>query len=148
MATKPEKSGVSTQHEANLERQKSNINEQIKQLEKQISETKYNKKTQGAIGLYKAQIARLKEKEAVRAGVGKGSSGYSVRKTVDATVILLGYLSVGKSSLLNVLTNANSPVAAYAFTTLTVIPGVLEYKHAKIQVLDVPGIVSGAAAGR
>ncbi|MBS3157703.1 GTP-binding protein [Candidatus Woesearchaeota archaeon] len=148
MATKPEKSGVSSQHKANLERQKSNINEQIKQLEKQISETKYNKKTQGAIGLYKAQIARLKDKEATRAGVGKGSTGYSVRKTGDATVILLGYPSVGKSSLLNVLTNANSPVAAYAFTTLTVIPGVLEYKHAKIQVLDVPGIVSGAAAGR
>ncbi len=145
MATKPE---VSSQHKANLERQKSNINEQIKQLEKQISETKYNKKTQGAIGLYKAQLARLKDKEATRAGVGKGSSGYSVRKTGDATVILLGYPSVGKSSLLNVLTNANSPVAAYAFTTLTVIPGILKYKHAKIQVLDVPGVVSGAAAGR
>lgn len=120
--------------------------EKIKELEEQISKTKYNKKTQHAIGLYKAQLANLKEKQKARSG-GKKGEGYSVRKTGDGTVVLLGFPSVGKSTLLNATTNANSPVGSYAFTTLTVIPGILSYKYAKIQVLDVPGVVHGAAAG-
>ena len=120
--------------------------EKIKDLQEQISKTKYNKKTQHAIGLYKAQLARLKEKQSARSG-GKKGVGYAVRKTGDGTVVILGFPSVGKSTLLNSLTNAKSPVGSYAFTTLTVIPGILDYKHAKIQILDVPGVVHGAAAG-
>jgi len=120
--------------------------EKIKELEELISKTKYNKRTQHAVGLYKAQLAKLKEKQASR-GKGKKGEGYSVRKTGDGTVVLLGFPSVGKSTLLNAITNSESRVGAYAFTTLTVIPGTLEYRHAKIQVLDVPGVVHGAAAG-
>lgn len=126
-----------------------NVQQQINELEKQISSTKYNKKTQGAIGLLKAKVAQLKQKleKRVASKTGVASGGYSVRKTGDGTVVLLGFPSAGKSTLLNSLTNANSEVGAYAFTTLTVVPGLLEYKHAKIQILDVPGIVSGAASG-
>jgi small GTP-binding protein len=121
----------------------------IKELEDRIANTKYNKKTQHAIGQYKAQIAKLKERQEMRSSSkGGGSDGYSVRKTGDGTVILLGFPSVGKSTLLNSLTNANSEVGSYAFTTLTVVPGLLEHKFAKIQILDVPGIVHGAASGR
>ncbi len=120
----------------------------VKELEEEISGTKYNKKTQGHIGLVKAKLARIKEDYQKKAS-GKGKSeGFSVRRTGDATVILVGFPSVGKSTLLNAITNANSPVGAYAFTTLTCIPGLLEYDNAKIQVLDVPGIVEGAATGR
>lgn len=120
----------------------------IKELEERIASTKYNKKTQHAIGLYKAQIANLKEREIARSS-GKGAAeGYSVRKTGDGTVILIGFPSVGKSTLLNALTNSNSEVGSYAFTTLTVIPGLLKHNYAKIQILDVPGIVKGAASGK
>ena len=121
------------------------ISQDIKDLEDEISKTKYNKKTQHHIGLVKAKIARLKEKR--QGGSSGKSEGFAVRKTGDGTVVLLGFPSVGKSTLLNAMTNAHSRVGAYAFTTLTCIPGLLEYKHAKIQVLDVPGIVEGAAAG-
>ena len=121
--------------------------EQIKALEKEISTTPYNKATQHHIGLLKAKIARLRDKHEARSAKKGGKHGYEVRKSGDGTVIIIGYPSVGKSTLLNGLTDANSKIGSYAFTTLNVVPGVMEYNHAKIQILDVPGIVKGASVG-
>lgn len=126
----------------------SSYDRRVKDLEEELSTTKYNKKTQSHIGLVKAKLAKIKEEfQKKAASKGKGE-GFSVKRSGDATAIMVGFPSVGKSTLLNAITNANSPVAAYAFTTLTCIPGLLEYNYAKIQVLDVPGIVEGAATGR
>jgi uncharacterized protein len=121
--------------------------DKIKSLEEELSKTKYNKRTQHHVGLIKAKIARLEEDKEKRSGGKKAPDGYEVRKTGDGTVVLLGYPSVGKSTLLNALTNAQSKIASYAFTTLTVVPGVMLYNHAKIQILDVPGVVQGASRG-
>jgi ribosome-interacting GTPase 1 len=46
------------------------------------------------------------------------------------------------------MTSANSTIGAFTFTTLTVLPGMMEYRGAKIQVLDLPGIIKGASSGK
>ena len=132
------------------ERKELNVYGKIKELEEEIRTTKYNKRTQHAVGLLKAKLAMLKERALQRSSIGKGKGGdrFSFRRTGDSTVVLLGFPSVGKSTLLNKLTNAKSDIGSYSFTTLSVVPGLMEYKHAKIQIIDVPGIVSGAASGR
>lgn len=69
-------------------------------------------------------------------------------KSGDARVALIGFPSVGKSTLLSALTKTESETASYEFTTLTCIPGVIEYHGANIQLLDLPGIIEGAAQGK
>lgn len=46
------------------------------------------------------------------------------------------------------LTGTFSLAAGYEFTTLTAIPGTMHYRGAKIQILDLPGIIEGAKDGR
>ena len=122
--------------------------ERIQELEEELKKTKYNKATEHHFGVVKAQIAKLRDRLETQAAKKTKSAGFAVRKSGDASVVLLGFPSVGKSTLLNRLTEAESKVGAYAFTTLNVVPGIMKYNQAKIQVLDVPGIVAGAAAGK
>lgn len=46
------------------------------------------------------------------------------------------------------MTGVYSEAADYEFTTLTCIPGVYKYKGAKVQLLDLPGIIEGAKDGK
>jgi len=127
----------------------SGLEDQIKELEDELQRTPYNKATSKHIGRIKAKIARLRDEAVTRAmKAGGGGEGYSVKKSGDATAVLVGFPSTGKSTLLNQLTGTQSAVAAYNFTTQTVVPGALEHKGAKIQILDIPGLIAGAAMGK
>jgi len=125
------------------------VPEKIKQIEEDLLKTQVNKHTERHIGVLRAKLAKLKLEQEQQSSRRSGSAvGYDVKKSGDATVVLIGLPSVGKSTLLNVLTNAKSKVAAYQFTTLEVVPGVLEHNGARIQVLDLPGIIQGASSGK
>jgi len=115
-----------------------------------MAKTKINKATEHHIGLLKAKIAKLKreQEENVIKKSGMKQDGFDVRRTGDATVVFIGLPSVGKSTLLNKMTSANSTIGAFTFTTLTVVPGMMTYRGAKIQVLDLPGIIKGASTGK
>ncbi|KAJ6191772.1 P-loop containing nucleoside triphosphate hydrolase protein [Bipolaris maydis] len=114
-----------------------NITEKIKEIEEEM------RRTQKKLARLRAQLLE----PAAGAG-GGGGSGFDVSKSGDARIALVGFPSVGKSTFLSRITKTKSEAASYAFTTLTAIPGVLEYGGAEIQVLDLPGIIEGAAEGK
>jgi small GTP-binding protein len=101
------------------------------------------------LGVLKAKLAKYRAQllEPTTKSKEKGE-GFDVMKSGDARVALIGFPSVGKSTLLNTVTDTHSESASYEFTTLTCIPGVIQYKGANIQLLDLPGIIEGAAQGK
>ncbi len=65
-----------------------------------------------------------------------------------ADIGLVGYPSVGKSTLLSSLTQARPKIASYPFTTLEPMLGVLRYDNKEWIVADIPGIIEGAHLGK
>ncbi|KAJ7456583.1 P-loop containing nucleoside triphosphate hydrolase protein [Mycena latifolia] len=123
--------------------------EKIKEIEEEMARTQKNKATEYHLGLLKAKLARYRAQLLEPASKsGPAGVGFDVQKSGDARVALIGFPSVGKSTLLSKTTHTASEVASYEFTTLTAIPGVIEYQGARIQLLDLPGIVEGASQGR
>ncbi|KAI9924469.1 hypothetical protein ASPWEDRAFT_34977 [Aspergillus wentii DTO 134E9] len=126
-----------------------NITEKIKEIEDEMRRTQKNKATEYHLGLLKGKLARLRAQLLEPTGGGGGPGvGFDVSKSGDARVALVGFPSVGKSTFLSKITKTKSEAAAYSFTTLTAIPGVLEYGGAEIQILDLPGIIEGASEGK
>ncbi|CRG88650.1 hypothetical protein PISL3812_05681 [Talaromyces islandicus] len=127
-----------------------NITDKIKEIEDEMRRTQKNKATEYHLGLLKGKLARLRAQllEPTGGSGAGGGSGFDVSKSGDARVALVGFPSVGKSTFLSKITKTRSEVAAYSFTTLTAIPGVLEYGGAEVQILDLPGIIEGAAEGK
>lgn len=64
-----------------------------------------------------------------------------------ADVGFIGFPSVGKSSLISVISAAKPKIAEYHFTTLTPNLGVVDLKEKSYVVADLPGIIEGASAG-
>ena len=81
--------------------------EQIAEIEKEIAKTQKNKATDHHIGSLYGKIAKLKELAEKKKSQGAMGKGYFIKKSGNATIVLVGFPSVGKSTLINKITNVN-----------------------------------------
>ncbi|XLQ19745.1 MAG: Obg family GTPase CgtA [Candidatus Moraniibacteriota bacterium] len=98
----------------------------------------------GGFGNHHFRSSRNTTPEHANLGKPGGKIDLRLELKMMADIGFIGYPNVGKSSLLNELTNASSKVANYHFTTLEAHLGV----YYDLILADIPGLISGAAEGK
>ena len=87
------------------------------------------------------------EKQKIQEKKRGGSKGLSVKKEGIGQVVIIGLPNSGKSTLLKELTGIEVEIAPYPFTTKMPEVGMMNFKGAKVQLVELPAIVQGSAEG-
>jgi hypothetical protein len=72
----------------------------------------------------------------------------AVRREGAAQVALVGAPNAGKSSLLHALSHVQIKIGDYAFTTLRPVPALTRIGGVVVQLVEIPGLIAGAAEDR
>ena len=88
------------------------------------------------------RIAKLTQSSERKSGAQRASM--VPPKEGAAQVVIVGLPNAGKSQLVASITKATPTVAEYPFTTHNAIPGMMEFENIKIQLVDMPPMVSGS----
>lgn len=72
----------------------------------------------------------------------------SVRREGACQIALVGPPNVGKSSLLQALSDVQIKTGDYAFTTTRPVPALTRINGVLIQLVEIPGLIAGASEGR
>lgn len=97
------------------------------------------------------KIVKLKaeiDKEKAQASKKGGGPSISVKKDGVGQIVLVGFPSVGKTTFFNAMTGLSNPTGDYGYITSKPEIGMMDFKGAKIQLVDLPPIVEGSAEGK
>ena len=124
-------------------------------MEKMIEFLKYVPQHKGTLklrGEIKRKIAVIREdlEDKKRKGTGKSSGGPKlfVEKEGSAQVAILGPTNVGKSCLMQAVTNANVVVSPTKYTTTQPVPGIMDFGDVQFQLVETPAVMEGSGDGR
>lgn len=103
----------------------------------------------GGLGNWNFRSATMQTPRFAQPGEDRVDRTVVLELKVLADVGLVGFPSVGKSTLLSVVSAAKPKIAEYHFTTLVPNLGIVSYRDNKSFVMaDIPGIIEGAHEGK
>jgi len=121
--------------------------EKLTYLQQLLSIIPKHKGTEKLQAELKTKISKIKTTiEKQKKSKGSGGAWYQVEKQGAGQVVLVSLPNCGKSSLLNVLSNAHSEVGLYPYTTQLPKVGMMEFENIKIQMVDTPALYEEAPA--
>jgi ribosome-interacting GTPase 1 len=115
------------------------IDEKIEILKEMLAIMPKHKGTDKLRGDVRSRLATLR-KEAQKRPAKRRRQGYYISRQGAAQIALVGAPNVGKSRIVVSLTNADSEVASYPFTTAKPVVGMMPYEDINMQLIDTPPI--------
>jgi len=102
----------------------------------------------GGLGNAHFQTATNRAPKMAQPGEDGAERGLRLELKLLAEVGIIGYPSVGKSTLISAISNARPKIASYHFTTLSPNLGMVQWRdEASFAVADIPGLIEGASEG-
>lgn len=117
-----------------------NLEDKIRTLEKMISVAPKHKGAENLLAQLRTKLKKLRQQLIKSKKSGRGSKK-GIKKE-DMQAVIIGETNSGKSSLLNLLTNANPEIAPYIFTTKQPIVAMMPFSGMNIQLVENPAIES------
>jgi ribosome-interacting GTPase 1 len=90
----------------------------------------------------KYKISKLKKEILQKKKAARRGDQFYVEKEGAAQVVLTGPANAGKSQILASLTNATPEVAAYPYSTVKPLCGMMQFENIQIQLVDTPPIAA------
>lgn len=112
--------------------------EKIACLEEMLSIIPKHKGTDHIRADYRRQISKLKSESKTQKGGSIHVSAFRIDREGAGQVVVLGSTNVGKSALVDALTNASPEVAPTPYTTWRPTPGMMLVDNVQIQLIDTP----------
>jgi len=112
--------------------------EKIACLEEMLSIIPKHKGTDHIRADYRRQISKLKTASRTQKGGSIHVSAFRIDREGPGQVVVLGPTNVGKSALVDKLTNASPEVASTPYTTWNPTPGMMQVNNVQIQLIDTP----------
>jgi hypothetical protein len=116
------------------------LDDKIESLKKMISLMPGHKGAENLRAQLRTRLKKLQE-QVVKNKKAKKSSKIGIKKE-DMQIVIVGKTNVGKSSLINLLTNANPKISEIEFTTKEPIIGMINLEGIDMQLIENPSIDS------
>ncbi len=121
-------------------RQAKDLQEKLKILHEMFAIMPKHKGTDKLQADIKAKISKLKKEIQQKKKSTRRGDQFFVDKEGAAQLVLIGSANAGKSQILASLTNATPEVAAYPYTTVKPLCGMMFFENIQIQLVDTPPI--------